>query len=91
MDGSAPTGSSILSSVSDAEMVRRFVVNDVKHVRVLCCYCGLCLSLSLRSLTFRVLQMSMERLVNDAKRLHALEDFYRVHHEAKAASSDDQC
>lgn len=37
--------------------------------------------------------MSMERLVNDAKRLHALEDFYRVHHEANdaASSSDGQC
>lgn len=38
--------------------------------------------------------MSMERLVNDAKRLHALEDFYRVHHDASndaASSSAGQC
>lgn len=36
MDGSNPAGSSVFSSVvSDAEMVRRFVVNDVKNVSAL--------------------------------------------------------
>lgn len=84
--GSASGRNSVVN-LSETEAIRRFVVNDIKQVCVdiLCFVCGDWGCYNWNMCVCVCGQMSMERLVNNAKRLNFLEDFFQQHQPPPAA------